>query len=64
LKGVVLHKGVSSSSGHYVADLLDDSSGQAVWKRYDDQYVDKLTDRDRMLRTWQSEAYILFFTLT
>ena len=64
LKGVVLHKGVSSSSGHYVADLLDDSSGQAVWKRYDDQYVDKLTDRDRMLKTWQSEAYILFFTLT
>ena len=64
LKGVVLHKGVSSSSGHYVADLLDDSHGQTMWKRYDDQYVDKMTDRDRMLKTWQNEAYILFFTLT
>ena len=70
LRGLVLHKGESSSSGHYIADLLlpeaegEGSGRRAVWKRFDDQWVDVLkVEDDRTRRTWEKEGYILFFQL-
>ena len=66
LNGVVLHKGVFSTSGHYVADLLvKEKRGERgeVWQRYDDQYVTTLIDDHRLKKTWETEGYIFFFTL-
>ena len=65
LNGVVLHKGVFSTSGHYVTDLLvkDKGGREEGWKRYDDQYVNALDDGPRLKKTWESEGYIFFFTL-
>ncbi|XP_074286808.1 ubiquitin carboxyl-terminal hydrolase 26 isoform X2 [Silene latifolia] len=74
LSAVLVHKGTAVNSGHYVAHIKDESSGQ--WWEFDDEHVSSLDDNNANVGQVQSssvngyvetytssDAYMLMYTL-
>lgn len=59
LKSVILHKGKSHESGHYVTDVFDDE--RRKWFLCDDEMKTKISESDLGSDEQQSACYILFY---
>lgn len=57
LHSIVHHKGAMANAGHYVADI--NTNGE--WKRYDDQFVQKLGSKSAVGERSERQSYILFY---
>jgi len=57
LRGFVQHKGTYATAGHYVTTLKNEDK----WKKFDDQFVEKIDGTKALGDQSQREGYIFFF---
>jgi len=66
LKSIVQHKGVDWHSGHYITDIAIDSTNdlnrkQKQWKRFDDQFVQTISEDIALGKASQAHSYLFFY---